>query len=91
MATVTRFVGFRLTPEGDERLDELAALLGVNRSVALRRLLSAPLSSLALLTTTLPESQKETAVLRQTGRAAACGQHSKDVTPNAIYDFTPIG
>ena len=70
MATVTEYANMRLTPAQAETLDALAGLLGVNRSEAIRRVLDAPLSSLAILTMST-DAKKETADQLVAGRAAA--------------------
>lgn len=69
MSNKTEYIATRMTDEQAATLDQLAALLGVNRSEAMRRVLDAPLSSLMILTASTV--QKNTAVPVATGRAAA--------------------
>ena len=70
MATVTEYIATRMTPDQAATLEALAALLGVNRSEAIRRVLDSPLSSLAILTMST-DANKKTADQLVAGRAAA--------------------
>ena len=82
------FLGASLDASTMAKLDQLAALTGTNRSAALRALLDAPLTTLALLISLSSEGQKETAVLRQTGRAAALRATMEAATSHDQLDFT---
>lgn len=70
MAVVTQYANMRLTPAQAETLDALAGLLGVNRSEAVRRLLSLPLTTLAIATVST-DAKKEAAGLLTADRTAA--------------------
>ena len=66
------FLGASLNQDTMAKLDKLAALLGSNRSAALRSILDAPLTTLLIVATSFSsDAEKKAADLLSVGRSAA--------------------